>query len=165
MLEVLPRLSREDSGGERAEGSGMVAPDLDQFVSQYHHALDEFFRGNPEPVKMLYSRLEDASLANPFGPVVVGWEHVEETMERAASNYRDGGATGFETLATYVTPDLACLVEVERFEAKVGGERKMASGALRVTSVLRPEDGAWKIVHRHADPITAPREAESVIQR
>jgi ketosteroid isomerase-like protein len=86
-------------------------------------------------------------------------------MERAASNYRDGGARGFETLARYATPDLAYLVEVERFEAKVGGEEKLASGALRVTSVLRPEDGAWKIVHRHADPITAPRAAESVFQR
>jgi ketosteroid isomerase-like protein len=143
----------------------MDAPDLDHFIDQYHQALDEFFRGNPEPAKMLYSHREDASLANPFGPVAVGWENVDETMERAASNYRDGGATGFETLATYVTPDLAYLVEVERFEAKVGGEEEMASGALRVTSVLRPEGGAWKILHRHADPITSPRSAASVIQR
>ena len=137
---------------------------LDDFVDQYHRALDEFFRGDPEPAKKLYSHREDASLANPFGPVAIGWEQVAETMERAAGNYRDGGASGFETLARYATPDLAYLVEVERFEAKVGGEEKLASGALRVTSVLRREDGAWKIVHRHADPITAPRAAESVIQ-
>jgi len=144
---------------------GMVAPDLDCFVDKYHQALDEFFQGNPEPAKMLYSHQEDASLANPFGPVAVGWEKVEETMERAASNYRDGGATGFETLARYVTPDLAYLVEVERFEAKVSGEEDMASVVLRVTSVLRPEGGAWKILHRHADPIATPRAAASVIQR
>ena len=142
----------------------MVAPDLDQFVDQYHSALDEFFRGNPEPAKLLYSHREDASLANPFGPVVIGWSRVAETMERAASNYRDGGATGFETLATYVTPELAYLVEVERFEAKIGGNQETASGALRVTSIIRPEDGGWRIVHRHADPITSTRPAESVIQ-
>jgi ketosteroid isomerase-like protein len=142
----------------------MVAPDLDQFVDQYHSALDEFFRGNPEPTKLLYSHREDASLANPFGPVAIGWSRVAETMERAASNYRDGGATGFETLATYVTPELAYLVEVERFEAKIGGNQETASGALRVTSIIRPEDGGWRIVHRHADPITSTRPAESVIQ-
>ena len=142
----------------------MVAPDQDQFVDQYHSALDEFFRGNPEPVKLLYSHREDASLANPFGPVAVGWSRVAETIERAASNYRDGGTTGFETLATYVTPDLAYLVEVERFEAKIGGSQETASGALRVTSIIRPEDGGWRIVHRHADPITSTRPAESVIQ-
>jgi hypothetical protein len=104
----------------------MERSDLDDFVDQYHQALDLFFRGDPEPAKRLYAHREDASLANPFGPVAVGWEHVEETMERAASNYRDGGATGFETLAPYVTPDLAYLVEIERFEAKVGGEEEMS---------------------------------------
>lgn len=142
----------------------MVAPDLGTFVGQYHLALDEFFRGNPEPAERLYSHREDVSLANPFGPVVVGWERVRETMDRVASIYRDGGATGFETLVAYVTPDLAYLVEVERFKARIGGAEDIASGALRVTSVLRPEGGTWKIVHRHADPITTPRAAESVIQ-
>ena len=29
--------------------------------------------------------------------------------------------------------------------------------ALRVTSVYRSEGDAWKLVHRHADPITTPR--------
>ena len=138
-------------------------PGLHEFVDQYHRALDEFFRGNAEPAKALYCHSEDATLANPFGPVSVGWNLVEETMERAASNYRDGRATGFETLATYVTPDLAYLVELERFEARVGGSEDIASGALRVTTILRPEDGQWRIAHRHADPITTPRSAASVV--
>jgi ketosteroid isomerase-like protein len=142
----------------------MVAPDFDEFVEQYHQALDEFFTGNPNPAKALYSHLEDATLANPFGPVAIGWEFVAEAMERAAANYRDGEAATFETLSTHVTPDLAYLVEVERFRAKVGGSEELASGALRVTSILRRESGAWKIVHRHADPITSPRAAESVVQ-
>ncbi len=142
----------------------MVASDFELFVEQYHRALDEFFRGNPEPAKMLYSHQEDASLANPFGPVAIGWKKIAETMERAASNYADGKATSFEGLAKYVTPNLAYIVEVERFKARVGGKEGFASGALRVTSILRREDGTWKIVHRHADPITTPRPAESVIQ-
>src|SRR6266487_4201286 len=81
----------------------MVAPDLDRFVSDYHEALNEFFRGDSEPAKALYSHSEDA---NPFGPVAIGWEKVEEAIDRAASNYRDGRATGFETLATYATQEL-----------------------------------------------------------
>jgi ketosteroid isomerase-like protein len=141
----------------------MHAPDLDDFVRDYHQALDEFFRGNPKPAQALYSQQDGATLANPFGPV--GWADVRETMERAASNYRDGRATRFETVASFVTPELAYLVEVENFEAKVGGSDETASGALRVTSILRREGEAWKIVHRHADPITTSRAAESVIQR
>ena len=105
----------------------MVAPDFDQFVERYHQALDEFFRGNPNPAKALYSHLEDATLANPFGPVAIGWELVAEAMERAAANYRDGEAATFVTLSTHVTPDLAYLVEVERFRAKVGGSEEVVS--------------------------------------
>lgn len=141
----------------------MANPDLADFIDRYHAALDAFFRGNPEPAKALYSHREDASLGNPFGPFVVGWQGVEATMERAAANYRDGRATGFDTLGTYVTNELAYLIEVERFEAKVGGQETPASGALRVTSVLRAEQGTWRIVHRHADPITTPRTADPVI--
>jgi ketosteroid isomerase-like protein len=142
----------------------VAAPDLEDFIHEYHRALDAFFRGDPEPAKKLYSHADDASLANPFGPVAVGWDSVEETMDRAAANYRDGRATGFETVRVFGGGELAYVVEIERFEAKVGGSDEIASGALRVTSVLRPEEGSWKIVHRHADPITSARAASSVIE-
>ena len=67
-------------------------------------------------------------------------------------------------MAKFVTSDLACIVEVERYRAKVGGSENITPVTLRVTSILRAEDGTWKIVHRHADPISTPRPAESVIQ-
>jgi ketosteroid isomerase-like protein len=63
-----------------------------------------------------------------------------------------------------VTPELAYLVEMERFEAKVGAREDATPVTLRVTSIFRPEDGPWKLVHRHADPISTPQPAESVIQ-
>lgn len=143
----------------------MSTSDFDQFVERYHLALGEFFRGNPEPAKRLMSHREDATLANPFGPIARGWKQIEETMDRAALNYRDGAATGFETAAEYVTRELAYVVWVERFKAKVGGNEEIASGALRRTSILRREDGDWRIVHTHADPITSARPAESVIPK
>ena len=143
----------------------MTPSDFDQVVEQSHLAWGQFVKGNPEPAKKLFSQSEDITLGNPFGPVSRGWKQVAETMERAASNYRDGEATGFETAAKYITEDLAYIVEVERFQAKVGGSKETASGALRVTSILRREDGMWKILHRHADPITTVRPAESVIQK
>jgi ketosteroid isomerase-like protein len=85
-------------------------------------------------------------------------------MERAASNYRDGEIVGFELVAKYANPELAYIVEVERYKAKVGGGEELAPIALRVTSIFRREDGVWKIVHRHADPITTAQPAESVIR-
>ena len=86
-------------------------------------------------------------------------------MERAASRYREGEIVSFENVAKYVTPELAYIVEVERYQAKVGGREDICPVALRVTSIFRPEGGTWKVVHRHADPITTAQPAESVIQK
>jgi len=85
-------------------------------------------------------------------------------MERAASHYRDGEIVGFENVAKHVTPALAYIVEVERYQAKVDGREEITPVALRVTSIFGPEDGTWKVVHRHADPITTAQPAESVLQ-
>ena len=139
--------------------------DFDEAIEHYHRAAGEFVKGNPEPYKMVFSHREDVSLANPFGPVVHGWKQVAQTMERAASLYRDGEVIGFENVAKYVTADLAYMVEVEQIKARVGGREDVATLALRTTSILRPEDGTWKVVHRHADPITTVRAPESIIQK
>src|ERR671910_231593 len=151
-------------GGCANDGGDLLmsaVDDFDQVVEQSHLALGEIVKGNPEPLKMMYSHQEDVSLANPFGPPVRGWEQAAATMERAASRYRDGEIVGFENVAQYVTAELAYIVEVERFKARVGGGEDITPVPLRVTSIFRPEDGPWKIVHRHADPITTPQSAES----
>ena len=143
----------------------MTVADLDQVVEQNHLALDAFARGDHEPLAMLWSTQDDVTLGNPFGPFVRGFEEVVHTMQLAASFYRDGEAVGFDLLAKHVTTDLALLVEVERLMAKMGGREDATPVALRTTSVFRNEGGAWKLMHRHADPITSARSADSVIQR
>jgi ketosteroid isomerase-like protein len=139
--------------------------DFDEAAEHYHRALGELVEGNPEPNKMVFSHREDVTLANPLGPAVRGWEQVAATMERAASLLREGEIVAFENGAKYVTPELAYIVEVERNKAKIGGRQDIAPFDLRVTTIFRPEDGTWKVVHRHADPITTAQPIESIIQK
>jgi len=138
--------------------------DVDQLIEQYQLALDEFMKGNPEPVQKLFSHRDDASLANPYGPPVRGWEQIAKTTEHAASLRREGRATGFEIVAKNATPELAYVVQIEHLESKVGEREDITPYALRATMIFRPENGTWKVVHRHADPITTAQPAESVIQ-
>jgi ketosteroid isomerase-like protein len=142
-----------------------TADDFDEVLEQYRLALDEIVKGSPDGYKRVYSHQDDVTLANPFGPPARGWDEVAKTLERAASQFRDGEATGFENVAKYITPDLAYTVEIERSQTKVEGREDVTPIALRVTTIFRPEDGAWKVVHRHADPITTAQPAESVIQK
>jgi ketosteroid isomerase-like protein len=139
--------------------------DLDEVIEQFHLAQGEVVKGNPEPALKMFSHREDVTLANPLSPPARGWEQVAETSERAASQFRDGEMVGFETIAKYVTPELAYVVHIERAKAKVGGGEDITPIALRATMIFRPEEGTWKIVHRHADPITTSQPAESVIQQ
>ena len=138
--------------------------DLDQVLEQWHLAQDAFVKGNPELVKQMWSHAEDVSVANPYCPPVRGWDKVTEVVEHAASLRRDGKATGYEVVAKYVTGELAYVVQIERAESKVGDGEEITPYVLRATNIFRPEDGEWKLVHRHADPITTPQPAESVIQ-
>lgn len=73
----------------------MTASDFDDFIEQYHHALDEMVKGNAEGYERVYSRRDDVTLANPFGPAVRGWEQVAQTIARVVT-FRDGEVTGFD---------------------------------------------------------------------
>jgi ketosteroid isomerase-like protein len=130
--------------------------DLAQVIDQDHRAGDAFHTGDPEPKKKLFSRGDDATLANPLGRTARGWSEVEKTMEYAASRYREGEPISYERISEYATADLAYVVEFERSRVKVAGADEMSPISLRVTTIFRREDEGWKIVHRHADPLAAP---------
>lgn len=143
----------------------MTVANFDQAIEAYHQTMNGIFNGNPERMQKIFSEREDISLSNLFGPTVLGWQPVVEAIAGAAANFRDGEPALFETLVKVVTPELAYIVEVERGQARVGGNAEFRSLTFRVTTIFRPEDGTWKVIHRHADSITAPRSAESLIQK
>ena len=140
-----------------------MASESDLPLEEYHRAGLEITNGNPSVYKALYSHQDDVTLANPFGPPARGWTEVDATLDRAAAHYRDGEIVGFDRVSAVFTPDLAYVVEIERYRARVGGAAELTPVAIRVTTVFRREAGAWRVTHRHADPITTSRPAASVV--
>lgn len=143
----------------------MSALEFEQLIEQNHSMLAEFIGGNVGPAKTFFSHRGDVTLANPFFPIALGWEKVSRTLDASIIRFRDGKIVAFETIAKQATPELAYTVEVERFRAKVGESKDVSSISLRVTSVFRPEDGVWRLLHRHADPIMSEQRPESVVQK
>ena len=127
--------------------------DLNGMIERYHAALDEFSRGDPEPVKTIFSHRDDVTLANPFGPAVRGWQTATSALDYASSRFRGGSAKTFERIASFISADLATIHETERWNFKFAGSEEISTVDLRVTSTFRREDGEWRLVHRHADPI------------
>lgn len=127
---------------------------LNQFLDRYHRAVDVFSRGDPDPVKELYSVAGDVTLANPFGPARCGREAVMGALEYASSRMSDGQVFGFDEIARYTSRELATILEVEHWRARIGDRDSVEPFDLRVTTTFRYESGEWKIVHRHADSIS-----------
>jgi ketosteroid isomerase-like protein len=131
----------------------MTEDDLAAVIERYHAAARTFAGGDAGPIKELFSRAEDVMIANPFGPAVVGWPATSDRLDFAVSRMHDGDVSRFEELVRYASSDLVVLHETEHWRARVADRSDVEPFVLRVTTTLRREDGRWRIVQRHADPI------------
>ena len=141
-----------------------MTADLEDFLERYHRSVDAFIKGNPSPQERIWSRRDDVTLANPLGPPARGWAEVSEALGRAVSQLSDGEVIAVDRISGYASGDLAYIVEIEHDRVRLGRARERVSMALRVTTIFRREDDGWKVLHRHADPITTPRPVESMVQ-
>jgi ketosteroid isomerase-like protein len=141
-----------------------MTSDLDELRNRYHQSVAAFIRGDPEVQKPLWSRRDDVTLANPLGPPAKGFEGVCVVMDRAAKQISDGEDYTFDAISWVETADLAYEVAVEHNRSRLAGAGEKVPIDLRVTTVFRREDDGWKIVHRHADPITESRPVHSVVR-
>ena len=98
----------------------MSTSGLGQFIEQHHRAVDAFAGGDPEPVKKLFSRHDDVTLANPLGPPVRNWSQVEQATDHAVSLVREGEVHSIEGIPEYETADFACNLEIERVRTRSG---------------------------------------------
>ena len=149
--------------GPDRHGERISFETVDDAIEQSHRALRQIINRDHNGFVELFSERDDISLGNPFGPFATGRERVVSTLADAAARYRNGEVVGFDLIARHATEALACVVEVERYRAKVGSSDLDSTIALRVTSVFRLEDGGWRLVHRHADPITTPQGSEPIL--
>jgi ketosteroid isomerase-like protein len=62
-------------------------------------------------------------------------------------------------LARYQSGDVVLLHTLEHWRAHVPGRPGVEPFDLRATTVVRHEDGTWRIALRHADPIASADES------
>ena len=153
------------AGTSAARAAALADSTLEAAIAESHKALRAILNGDPKLYEALFADRDDITLGNPFGPYAKGKVEVVKTLAGAASKYRDGEVIGVDRVATYVNDTLACIVEGEHLRAKVGTSDALSAFSTRVTSVYERMAGRWRLVHRHADPITTPRPAESVLGR
>jgi ketosteroid isomerase-like protein len=113
-------------------------------------------RGNPEPLKSLYSHRDDVTVLGGFGGFERGWQEVGPRLDWAASHFSNGHFEQ-EDISTIVGSDLAMTVTIERYTVRIDGAANETAEELRVTQIFRREADGWKLVHRHGDPLVNKR--------
>jgi len=141
-----------------------ITDDFQQTLQQERTANQHFMAGDAGPVKALWSHADDVTICGGWGAYEKGWEQVGPRLDWAAARFREGQTTS-EMLAMGMSGDLAYTVWIDRGEARVAGRDELSPMALRVTYIFRREGGTWKIIHRHADPITDKTEARAILQQ
>ncbi|HEY6403086.1 MAG TPA: nuclear transport factor 2 family protein [Blastocatellia bacterium] len=139
---------------------------LRSFLPQFEAGINGFINGDPTLWKKNASHRDDVTIMGGWGGLAKGWTKVDPWYDWAAARFRESGAkVSVEYISSEVSGNLAYTVAIERSEALVVGQDKPATMALRVTHVFRMEDGAWKLVHRHADPLVDKTAPAAVLQR
>ena len=121
---------------------------LDDMLPRQVAAERAIHNGDVAPRLALWSRRDPVTL---FGAALSGsgWEQLSADFATVASWFSDSQEYDVEIVAAGASGDLAYTVGYEHNVVSVRGTP--STYTLRVTHVYRREDGAWRIVHRHAD--------------
>jgi ketosteroid isomerase-like protein len=155
------------AGGAAAfDRSGVGDAGLREFLAGFERGTERFMNGDPAAWKANVSRRDDVMIMGAWGAYEKGWDAVSARYDWAAARFRDADARlSVEYLTAIVGGDLAVTTAIERAEVRLAGQEQAAPMALRVTHVFRNEEGGWKLVLRHADPLVEKTAPETVLRK
>jgi len=127
---------------------------LTETMPRLRQAEVDLHNGDPEPRIRLWSHTDQVTL---FGGVMggSGWAEIEPIFQQLGASFSDCRSYDNEVISARAGDELAYTVAYEHTTASIAGGQPSAY-VLRVTTVFAREDGEWKVVHRHADPLASP---------
>lgn len=123
----------------------------DDLVKLSADANAALMRGDGRRYFELVACSDDFTLMSPFGGKPSHGAVSRDRMEEIGRFFANGTLEQ-EVVQTYAVQGLMVLATIERAHVEVGG-LPAQDWALRVTQVYRRDGKAWRLVHRHADPL------------
>ena len=128
----------------------MNEQDVGTAISDFYAALNVMFKGDGRPMKALWSHASDITYMGPDGIFLVGWHDVEKEWDAQAAS-KLGGKVAMKRTHQVVGSDLAVINCIESGENIVNGKSETVD--LRSSTVLRKEDGVWKLIGHQTDKL------------
>jgi ketosteroid isomerase-like protein len=124
-----------------------------EFVRRCREAVGQQVCGHTEAFQALWSHADDVVLIGAAGSHQVGWADVSAQLTWA-SQHLDFGNFVVTNLLLAVADNLAFTVDLEDMSHEVDGQTERRT--LRSSQGYRFEDGQWRVVFRHGDPMAEP---------
>ena len=118
---------------------------------RFFAALNDLFAGSTEPMDALWSEREDVVYMGPDGVCLVGWPAIRADWERQAEMKLGGELEARERYFT-IGSEIAVVHHTAR-GANVDADGNAEEVSIRGTNVFRMENGAWKMIAHHSDPL------------
>jgi ketosteroid isomerase-like protein len=144
-----------------------ILVDAGHFIGSFLQTLDDaemaLRNGDSAARPAIWSRNDPVTF---FGAALtkIGWDEIAPAFDFLASQFSRCESFENEVIAAGGGGDLAYLVGYEHTTTAVGSAEPEAY-VLRVTTILRRENGQWKVVHRHGDPMPDSSAARDQVAR
>jgi len=141
----VPAGRKDESNVEEAER------EVEAALLRFYAAVETMISGGGvEPMKEAWHHTDQVTSRHPIDDWSIGWEAIWATWQFVSSFGRpDRGGSRVNSHRVFVYGDVAYAAVVYTASPAWGGEK------INCTNILLKKDGAWKIVHHHADPSPA----------
>lgn len=127
--------------------------DFEQFMKEREKAATAYINGDAVPLGELSATINPASFFGPGGGEVHDARKVTDRYASDAGAFGTGSTGHFEIIHAESSGDLGYWVGFQRASTYFKGKDDPVPFNLRITEIFRKEDGVWKLIHRHADPL------------
>ncbi len=124
-----------------------------QFMKTREAAASAYVNGDAGPLAGITTDRSPATFLGPGGGWLQGADDVASSYARGARSFQPNGESRLEVLQSDESGDLAFWTGIQHAKVQPEGRDGPTPMDLRITEVFRREGGAWKLVHRHADPL------------
>ncbi|MEZ5934767.1 MAG: DUF4440 domain-containing protein [Alphaproteobacteria bacterium] len=155
------------SSVDAAELPKVADPSFAAFLPSFIEGTKRFMEGDATLWKQNAAHSEDAIIMGAWGAYEKGWkEEVSDRYDWAVQRFQDSEADlEIEYLNAMTSGDLAFTTAIEHARVKLAGQNEAKPMTLRATQVFRKENGQWKLILRHADPLIAKIATEAVLTK
>jgi len=139
--------------GYKADGVAAAANDAaNELLVRSAESNSALMRGDIDRYRALNPYSDDFTLMSPFGGPPTHARDLTSERWAAMGRFFRKGTFSQEVVQAYGTAEMVTLAIIEHCNVEVG-DLPAQHWPLRVTLVYRRDGAAWRLVHRHADPL------------